>query len=223
MTVLSVNYRFHHLVVDMSNSVYDNDLEVDKHNATMVRNLIPKISEDQAVIYQLDDRQVQLPENFFIAGNASVIGNVALGNDVSIWFNAVIRGDSELIVIGEECNIQDGAVLHTDPGYLMTLGKGVTVGHQAMLHGCTVGDYSLVGINAVVLNGAKIGSHCVIGANALVTENMEVPDGSLVMGSPAKIKRDVSLEQQQALELQAQHYVENGRRFKKGLVEDNRS
>lgn len=175
------------------------------------------------MIYQLDDRQVQLPEHFFIAGNASVIGNVALGNDVSIWFNAVIRGDSELIVIGEDCNIQDGAVLHTDPGYPMTLGKGVTVGHQAMLHGCTVGDYSLVGINAVVLNGAKIGSHCIIGANALVTENMAVPDGSLVMGSPAKIKRDVSFAQQQALELQAQHYVENGRRFKKGLVEDNRS
>jgi carbonic anhydrase/acetyltransferase-like protein (isoleucine patch superfamily) len=105
----------------------------------------------------------------------------------------------------------------------MTLGKGVTVGHKAMLHGCNVGDYSLVGINAVVLNGAKIGSHCVIGANALVTENMEIPDGSLVMGSPAKIKRNLTLEQQLALELQAQHYVQNGRRFKQGLIEDNRN
>ncbi len=175
------------------------------------------------MLYQIDDKQVQLPEDYFIAKNATVIGNVSLGNDVSIWFNAVIRGDSELIAIGEECNIQDGAVLHTDPGYPMTLGKGVTVGHKAMLHGCNVGDYSLIGINAVVLNGAKIGNHCVIGANALVTENMEVPDGSLVIGSPAKIKRTLSLEKQLALELQAQHYVQNGRRFKQGLIEDNRS
>jgi carbonic anhydrase/acetyltransferase-like protein (isoleucine patch superfamily) len=189
----------------------------------MVGNLISKILEEQIVLYQLDDKQVQLPENYFIAESAAVIGNVALGKDVSIWFNAVIRGDSDLIVIGEDCNIQDGAVLHTDPGYPMTLGKGVTVGHQAMLHGCNVGDYSLVGINAVVLNGAKIGNHCVIGANALVTENMEIPDGSLVMGSPAKIKRSLSIEQQQALELQAQHYVQNGHRFKQGLIEDNRS
>jgi carbonic anhydrase/acetyltransferase-like protein (isoleucine patch superfamily) len=179
--------------------------------------------EEWTVIYQLDDKQAQLPENYFIAESAAVIGNVALGKDVSIWFNAVIRGDSELIVIGEDCNIQDGAVLHTDPGYPMTLGKGVTVGHKAMLHGCNVGDYSLVGINAVVLNGAKIGSHCVIGANALVTENMEIPDGSLVMGSPAKIKRNLGFEEQQALELQAQHYVQNGHRFKQGLIEDNRS
>lgn len=175
------------------------------------------------MLYQLESKQVQLPEDYFIAASAVVIGNVALGKDVSIWFNAVIRGDSELIVIGEACNIQDGAVLHTDPGYPMTLGKGVTVGHQAMLHGCNVGDYSLIGINAVVLNGAKIGSHCIIGANALVTEHMEIPDGSLVMGSPAKIKRNLNLEQQQALELQARHYVQNGHRFKQGLTEDNRS
>lgn len=175
------------------------------------------------MLYQLDDKQVHLPDNYFVAESAIVIGNVSLGKDVSIWFNAVIRGDSELIVIGEECNIQDGAVLHTDPGYPMTLGKGVTVGHKASLHGCNVGDYSLVGINAVVLNGAKIGSHCVIGANSLVTENMEIPDGSLVMGSPAKIKRNLSLEQQMALELKAQYYVQNGQRFKQNLVEDNRS
>ncbi len=173
------------------------------------------------MIYQLDDKRVQLPDVFFVAESAMVIGNVSLGEGVSIWFNAVIRGDSELITIGEECNIQEGAVLHTDPGYPMTLGKGVTVGHKAVLHGCNVGDYSLVGINAVVLNGAKIGSHCVIGANALVTENMEIPDGSLVIGSPAKTKRNLSLEQQLALELQAQHYVQNGQRFKRGLIEDN--
>jgi carbonic anhydrase/acetyltransferase-like protein (isoleucine patch superfamily) len=175
------------------------------------------------MLYRLDDKQVQLPERYFIADNAVVLGNVALGNDVSIWFNVVIRGDSELIAIGEDSNIQDGAVIHTDPGYPMNLGRGVTVGHKAMLHGCTVGDYSLVGINAVVLNGAKIGSHCIIGAHALVTENMEVPDGSLVLGTPAKIKRQLSSEQQNALELQAQHYVRNGRRFRKGLIEDLRS
>ncbi|MCP4340304.1 MAG: gamma carbonic anhydrase family protein [Desulfobulbaceae bacterium] len=175
------------------------------------------------MLYHLDDKQVQLPEKYFIAKSAVVIGNVALGKDVSIWFNAVIRGDSELIVIGEDCNIQDGAVLHTDPGYPMTLGKGVTVGHKAMLHGCNVGDYSLIGINAVVLNGAKIGNHCVIGANSLVTENMEIPDGSLVLGSPAKIKRNLTFEQQQVLELQAQHYVQNGHRFKQGLIKANRS
>lgn len=174
------------------------------------------------MLYQLDDMQVRLPESYFIAESAVVIGNVALGHDASIWFNAIIRGDSELIVIGEGCNIQDGAILHTDPGYPMTLGKGVTVGHKAMLHGCNVGAYSLIGINAVVLNGAKIGSHCVIGANALVTEDMEIPDGSLVVGSPGKIKRSLTPEQQQALETQAQHYVQNGHRFKQGLHLDNR-
>ena len=174
------------------------------------------------MLYQLDDTKVQLPENYFIAESAAVIGNVVIGNGVSIWFNVVIRGDSDLIAIGEDCNIQDGAVLHTDPGYPMTLGRGVTVGHKAMLHGCNVGDYSLVGINAVVLNGARIGSRCIIGANALVTENMEIPDGSLVVGSPAKIKRSLSEQQQQALKRQAAHYVENGRRFKLGLLKDSR-
>jgi carbonic anhydrase/acetyltransferase-like protein (isoleucine patch superfamily) len=174
------------------------------------------------VLYKLNDVQVRLPENYFVANSAAVIGNVALGNNVSIWFNVVIRGDSDLITIGENSNIQDGAVLHTDPGFPMILGKGVTVGHKAMLHGCIVGDYSLVGINAVVLNGAKIGSHCIIGANALVTENMEIPDGSLVLGSPAKIKRDVSPEQKKVLEMAAEHYVQNGHRFKEGLIEDDR-
>lgn len=172
------------------------------------------------MIFSLDDARVQLQGECFIAHNATVIGNVSVGVDASIWFNVVIRGDSELITIGDESNIQDAAVLHTDPGYVMTLGRGVTVGHKAMLHGCTVGDYSLIGINAVVLNGAKIGKHCIIGANALVTENMEIPDGSLVVGCPAKIKRELAPEQQQMLELQAQHYVQNGRRFSQGLVED---
>ena len=174
------------------------------------------------MLYELDDKRVKLPEHYFIANNATVIGNVALGNDVSIWFNVVIRGDSELIVIGDECNIQDGTVIHTDPGYPMTLGKGVTVGHKAMLHGCTIGDFSLIGINTVVLNGAKIGSNCIIGANSFIKENMEIPDGSLAVGSPAKIIRQVSPEQKSALKRQAQHYVKNGLRFKEGLTKDPR-
>jgi carbonic anhydrase/acetyltransferase-like protein (isoleucine patch superfamily) len=172
------------------------------------------------VIYKLGELSVDDQGACFVATNATVIGNVCLGKDASVWFNVVIRGDSELISVGDDSNIQDGAVLHTDPGYPMVLGTGVTVGHKAMLHGCTVGDYSLIGINAVVLNGAKIGKHCLIGANTLVPENMEIPDGSLVFGSPAKIKRQLSEQQQQSLILQAQHYVQNGQRFAKDLKLD---
>ena len=174
------------------------------------------------MIYSIDELHVTFKGDSFVAENATVIGNVSVGHDASIWFNVVIRGDNELISIGDDTNIQEGSVLHTDPGFPMTLGKGVTIGHKAMLHGCTVGDYSLIGINAVVLNGAKIGKHCLIGANTLVTENMEIPDGSLVVGSPAKIKRVLSEDQQKGLEFQAQHYVENGRRFTQGLKEDSR-
>ena len=173
------------------------------------------------MIYSLDDLRVSLQGDCFIADNATVIGNVVVGEGASIWFNAVIRGDNELITIGEGSNIQDGSVLHTDPGCPLTLGKGVTVGHKVMLHGCTVGDYSLIGINAVVLNGAKIGSHCLIGANTLVPENMVIPDGSLVVGTPAKIKRQLDPQAQQNLEISAQHYVENGRRYRRGLKRDD--
>ena len=173
------------------------------------------------MIYRLDDVRVKLKGDCFIADNATVLGNVSVGHDVSIWFNVVIRGDSELISLGDDSNIQDGSVLHTDPGFQLILGKGVTVGHKAMLHGCSVGDYSLIGINAVVLNGAKIGSHCLIGANTLVPENMVIPDGSLVVGSPAKIKRELTPAQRQGLESSAQHYVENGRRFSKELKQDD--
>jgi len=169
------------------------------------------------VIYSLDDQHVQQLGECYVAHNATVVGNVSIGNNASIWFNVVVRGDSERITIGDDSNVQDGAVLHTDPGFEMTLGKGVTVGHKAMLHGCTVDDYSLIGINAVVLNGAKIGKHCIIGANALVTENMVIPDGSLVVGSPGKVKRELSEQQRRGLEMQAQHYVDNGRRFRAGL------
>ncbi len=170
------------------------------------------------MIYHLDKWSVQCKGECFIAPSASVIGNVSIGIDATVWFNAVIRGDTELITLGDESNVQDGAVLHADPGYPMTLGRGVTVGHKAMLHGCTIGDYSLIGINAVVLNGAKVGKGCLIGANALVTENMEVPDGSMVLGSPGKIKKQLGEEALESFKKSAQHYVENGRRFRAGLT-----
>lgn len=170
------------------------------------------------MFYQLNDRTPELEgDGHFVAENASVIGRVRLMDKASVWFNAVIRGDNELILVGPETNIQDGSVLHTDPGMPLTLGRGVTVGHKVMLHGCEVGDYSLIGINAVVLNGAKIGKHCLIGANALIPEGMEVPDGSLVVGSPAKIKRELNDNQKKMLEMSAQHYVQNAQRYRNEL------
>ena len=139
------------------------------------------------MIYRLGERRPEM-ENNFIAPNASVIGDVVLGDQVSVWFNAVLRGDNEPIVAGTESNVQDGAILHTDPGFPLEIGRGVTVGHMAMLHGCAVGDYSLIGINAVVLNGARIGRYCIIGAHALITEGKEIPDGSPIF----PIQRDTT-------------------------------
>jgi carbonic anhydrase/acetyltransferase-like protein (isoleucine patch superfamily) len=166
------------------------------------------------VIYQLDGKKVVFEgSNHFVAPSADVIGDVTLKDGVSIWFNVVIRADKDSITIGPGTNIQDGSVLHVDPGYPMTIGAGVTVGHKVMLHGCTVGDNSLVGINAVVLNGAKIGRNCLIGANSLVVENMEIPDGSMVFGSPARIRRPLTEVEIEALKLSAQHYVANGEFF----------
>jgi carbonic anhydrase/acetyltransferase-like protein (isoleucine patch superfamily) len=127
-----------------------------------------------------------------VAPNATLVGKVKLEEGANVWFNAVLRGDNELILIGKNSNVQDGTVMHTDMGYPLTLGTGVTIGHNAMLHGCTVGDYSLIGINAVILNGAKIGKHCIIGANSLIGEGKEIPDGSLVMGSPGKVVRELT-------------------------------
>ncbi|WP_166260280.1 gamma carbonic anhydrase family protein [Marinobacter salicampi] len=170
------------------------------------------------MIFELGDRKPELKGgDHFIAENATVIGSVVLGDRSSVWFNVVIRGDNDLISIGPETNIQDGSVLHTDSGVKLTLGRGVTVGHKAMLHGCTVGDYSLIGINAVVLNGARIGKHCLIGANALIPEGMDVPDGSLVVGSPGKIKRELNESQRKMLELSADHYVQNAARYRTAL------
>ena len=170
------------------------------------------------MIYRLGDVQATLVgEGHFIAPNASIIGDVVLHENSSIWFSCVLRGDADRIEVGAGSNIQDGTVLHADPGYPMTVGKKVTVGHNAMLHGCTIGDGSLVGIGAVVLNGARVGKGCLIGANALVTEGMEIPDGSLVLGSPARIKSQLSAEQQQVLVLNAEHYISNGARYRAEL------
>ena len=156
-------------------------------------------------------------DDFFIAESAIVLGKVKLNKDSSVWFGAVLRGDTELITVGQGSNIQDCAVLHTDPGFPLTIGQNVTVGHHATLHGCTIGDGSLVGINSVILNGAKIGKGCLIAANALITEGMEVPNGSVVMGSPGKVKSTLDDKGKEALMLNAIHYVSNYKRFKKEL------
>ena len=173
------------------------------------------------MIYRLGDRQPQFKGNYWIADNATVIGSVVLENNASIWFNVVIRADNDIITIGENTNIQDGSVLHTDSGVPLTIGKNVTVGHKVMLHGCTIGDNTLIGINAVVLNHAKIGKNCIIGANALVTERMEIPDNSLVVGSPAKVVKTVSEAQAQMLAFSALHYVENAKRYQTELTPVN--
>src|SRR5690554_1146336 len=166
------------------------------------------------MFYSLDQRvPVKDGDGQFVAHNATVIGSVKLMEKSSIWFNVVIRGDNELITIGPESNIQDGSVLHTDPGIPLTIGRGVTVGHKAMLHGCQIGDYSLIGINAVVLNGAKIGKHCLIGANTLIPEGMEIPDGSMVIGSTVKVSRELNDSMMNMLELRAAHYVKNAERY----------
>ena len=171
------------------------------------------------MIYSLGERTLDVQgEDYFVADNATVIGSVVLENNASIWFNAVLRGDNDVISIGENVNIQDGSVLHTDTGFPLRVGKNVTVGHMVMLHGCEIGEGSLIGINSVILNGAKIGKHCLIGANSLIAEGKEIPDGSMVMGSPGKIVRQLTPEQIRGLALSAQHYVENFKRYKRDLV-----
>jgi carbonic anhydrase/acetyltransferase-like protein (isoleucine patch superfamily) len=178
---------------------------------------------DNTMIYTLGDKKVEIRgEDFFVADNATVLGAVVLENNASIWFNAVLRGDNALITIGENSNIQDGSVLHTDWDYPLTIGRNVTVGHKVMLHGCTIGDNSLIGINAVILNGAKIGRNCLIGANTLITEGKEIPDGSLVMGSPGKVVKQLSEEQQKGLLASAETYVRNFKRFKAEFTPDPR-
>ncbi|MBC3421511.1 MULTISPECIES: gamma carbonic anhydrase family protein [unclassified Pseudomonas] len=170
--------------------------------------------------YRLGDLRVEAHPSSWAAPTATLIGKVRLQARASVWFGAVLRGDIELIDIGEDSNVQDGTVMHTDMGSPLTLGKGVTIGHNAMLHGCSVGDYSLVGINAVILNGARIGKHCIIGANALIPEGKEIPDGSLVMGSPGKVVRELTEQQKRMLEASAAHYVHNAERYARELVVD---
>ena len=168
-------------------------------------------------VYALDDLTPELAESAWVAEGAQVMGNVRMAADASVWFGSVVRGDTETISIGEGSNIQDGSVLHADHGKPLTVGKHVTVGHQVMLHGCTVGDESLIGIGAVVLNGAVIGKNCLVGARALVTEGKTFPDGSMILGSPAKVVRQLSPEEIEGLRRSAQHYVDNAKRFAKGL------
>lgn len=170
------------------------------------------------MIWQLEDRRVRAEGDYWVADSATVLGDVLLKHNASVWFGAVIRGDREPIVVGANSNVQDLAVLHTDPGFPLTIGEFVTVGHKAMLHGCTVGDHSLIGINAIVLNGARIGRHCLIGAGALIPEGKEIPDGSLVMGVPGKVVRALTREQMAHLTRLAENYVANFRRYKDGFV-----
>lgn len=168
-------------------------------------------------LYSLDGVAPQVADSAWVADSAQVMGQVELGADSSVWFGAVVRGDTDRISIGKGTNIQDASVLHADHGKPLTIGDNVTVGHQVMLHGCTVGDGSLIGIGAVVLNGAIIGKGCIVGAGALVTEGKVFEDGSMIIGSPAKVVRQLTPEQQQGLLMSAAHYVDNARRFKAGL------
>lgn len=170
-------------------------------------------------VYNLGNVTPELPsdDEYWIAPTAAVMGNVILKKNASIWWGATLRGDNDPIIIGENSNVQDGSVLHTDYGAPLTLGANVTVGHLVMLHGCTIGDGSLVGIGSIVLNGAKIGKNCLIGANCLITEGKEIPDNSLVMGAPGKVIRELSPEQAARVAIGAQHYVENWKRYKREL------
>jgi carbonic anhydrase/acetyltransferase-like protein (isoleucine patch superfamily) len=170
-------------------------------------------------VYDLGAAAPTLPERdeYWIAPNAVVAGNVILRRNASIWFGATLRGDNDPIVIGENSNVQDGSVLHTDLGSPLTVGANVTIGHMVMLHGCTIGDNSLIGIGSIILNGARIGRNCLVGAGALITEGKVIPDNSMVLGAPGKVVRELGPEQAAAMGASAQHYVANWKRFRAGL------
>jgi carbonic anhydrase/acetyltransferase-like protein (isoleucine patch superfamily) len=168
-------------------------------------------------IYQLGEHAPNIDASAYVADSANVIGKSDIEANASIWFGVTIRGDNERITVGENSNVQEGCVLHTDPGYPLTIGKNVTVGHQAMLHGCTIGDGSLIGIQAVILNGAKIGKNCLVGAGALVTEGKEFPDNSLIIGSPAKVVRALGADDIARLHDVSGNYVERGQSYKAQL------
>ncbi|TPG26352.1 gamma carbonic anhydrase family protein [Variovorax guangxiensis] len=168
-------------------------------------------------LYELDSVAPKLADGAWVADSAQVMGDVVLGENVSVWFGAVLRGDTEPLTIGRNSNVQDLSVLHADVGSPLTIGENVTIGHQVMLHGCSIGDNSLIGIQAVVLNNAKIGRNSIVGAGSVVTEGKEFPDNSLIIGSPAKVVRTLDDAAAAKLRASADHYVENGRRFAKGL------
>lgn len=168
-------------------------------------------------IYQLGDARPSIDDSAYLTESATVIGDVTIKANASVWYGVTIRGDTEAIVIGENSNIQEASVMHTDKGFPLTVGDNVTVGHQAMLHGCTIGDGSLIGIQAVVLNGARIGRNCLVGAGALVTEGKEFPDNSLIIGSPAKAVRTLTEEQLAGLKKSADTYVQRAQHYRQHL------
>jgi len=172
------------------------------------------------MIYSLGDKQLNKDNlDFWVAPNAAIIGDVTLKKNASVWFGAILRGDNDPIILGENSNIQDNSVCHTDDGMPLIIGDNVTVGHKVILHSCTVGNNSLIGMGSTVLNKANIGNNCLVGANSLVTEGKEFPDNSLIVGSPAKVKRELTDMEKKIIELSALHYVENMKRYRKDLLE----
>jgi len=169
-------------------------------------------------LFRIGAEAPRLAEGAWVAESATVVGRVALGEGANVWYGAVLRGDNEWITLGARCNVQDGSVLHTDMGFPLTLGDDVTIGHQVMLHGCTIGANTLVGIQAIVMNGAKIGRNCIVGAGAVVTEGKEFPDGSLIVGAPARVVRELNEAQVAGLKLAAGHYVDNAKRHREEVV-----
>jgi len=167
--------------------------------------------------FKLGDKTPDIHESCFVAPSAVLIGSVQMHANASVWFNCTLRADNESITIGENSNVQDGSVLHVDPGFPIKIAANVTIGHKVMLHGCTIGENTLIGINTVILNGANIGRNCLVGANALITENMDIPDGSMVLGSPAKVVKQLDDKSQAMLKMGADHYVQNGQLYKQGL------
>jgi carbonic anhydrase/acetyltransferase-like protein (isoleucine patch superfamily) len=175
------------------------------------------------MIYEFDGHRINTAgDDFWVADNAIIIGRVFLGHRVSIWYNVVIRADNDDVIIGDNTNIQDGSVLHIDNGKPIKIGRGCTIGHKVMLHGCEIGDYSMIGINATVLNGAKIGKHCLIGAGSLVTEGMVIPDCSMVMGLPARVKRTLTEREKEDIEFASEHYISKIELFRNSLRSDQR-
>ncbi|MFG6516806.1 gamma carbonic anhydrase family protein [Sulfitobacter sp. 1A13496] len=168
-------------------------------------------------LYALADARPEVSPDAWVAPDAKVIGKVTLGPEASVWFGSTLRGDNEMITVGRGSNVQENCVFHTDMGYPLTVGEDCTIGHKVMLHGCTIGDNSLIGMGATVLNGAKIGKNCLIGAGALITENKVIPDGSLVMGVPGKVVRELDAQAIQQLTASAKHYAENAARFRRDL------